>query len=175
MSPELDKQLCEKYPKIFRDRNGNMQETCMCWGFSHDDGWFTIIDRLCSNIQHHIDWKRKAEPFAGMTDEEFDETHQTIAAQVKEKFGGLRFYADNADDFVRGLIAMAETMSYATCELCGNSGSKRGGGWIRTLCDGCHQKSVDEKKKAHEAYELRKLLKQANIDANFSDNKIEDS
>lgn len=59
MSPELDKQLCEKYPKIFRDRHANMQVTAMCWGFDCDDGWYNILDALCSNIQHHIKWSRR--------------------------------------------------------------------------------------------------------------------
>ena len=135
MRDELDNLLVQKYPKIFRDRNRSMQETCMCWGFAHGDGWFEILEAACSNIQHHVDWKRRQHP--ELSDEEFDEQHQVIAAQVKEKFGGLRFYVDNCDDYVRGVIAMAESMSYRTCEDCGNKGHRRSGGWIRTLCDEC--------------------------------------
>lgn len=137
MTDEKDRSLCEKYPKIFRDRNGSMQETCMCWGFEHGDGWYSIVESLCSNIQSHIDWKRHSAEFKGLSDEDFDEEHQTVAVQVKEKFGGLRFYVNNYDDYVRGAIAMAESMSYHTCEVCGNAGLTRGGGWIRTLCDSC--------------------------------------
>ena len=59
MNEALDKQLCEKFPKMFRDRYAPMNQTCMCWGFEHGDGWFNIIRALCSNIQHHIDWERK--------------------------------------------------------------------------------------------------------------------
>ena len=70
-----------------------------------------------------------------MSDEAFDEIHQVRVAQVKEKFGGLRFYVDNADDYVRGAIEMAEMMSLRTCEVCGNRGRKHTGGWIRTLCE----------------------------------------
>lgn len=55
MNEELDNLLCSKYPKIFRDRRGDMMTTAMCWGFDHGDGWYNIIDRLCANIQHHID------------------------------------------------------------------------------------------------------------------------
>jgi len=139
MREELDSQLCQKFPKIFKMRNASIQETCMSWGFSHGDGWYDILDAACTNIQHHIDWKRKTEPFAGMSDEEFDEIHQPVAAQVKEKFGGLRFYVDGCDDYVRGVIAMAESMSYRTCETCGNPGARRGGGWIRTQCDLCNK------------------------------------
>ena len=136
MRDELDNLLVQKYPKIFRDRNKSMQETCMCWGFTHGDGWFEILDAACANIQSHVDWKRRQYP--ELSDEEFDEQHQVIAAQVKEKFGGLRFYVDNCDDYVRGVISMAESMSYRTCESCGNKGHRRSGGWIRTLCDTCN-------------------------------------
>jgi hypothetical protein len=59
MKQELDKLLCEKYPKMMVNRNKNMQETCMCWGFECGDGWFNILDQLMGNIQHHIDWKEK--------------------------------------------------------------------------------------------------------------------
>ena len=139
MNDDLDKKLCEKYPKIFKMRNASMQETCMCWGFSHGDGWFSILDAACANIQNHVDWKRKIEPFASMTDEEFDEIHQPVASQVKEKFGGLRFYIDGADDYVSGVISMAESMSYRTCEYCGSPGISGGKGWIKTLCDTCRK------------------------------------
>jgi len=59
MRQELDKLLCEKYPKMMVNRNKNMQETCMCWGFECGDGWFNILNQLMANIQHHIDWKDK--------------------------------------------------------------------------------------------------------------------
>jgi hypothetical protein len=143
MRDELDRMLCEKYPKIFRDRNKSAQETCMCWGFTHDDGWYDIIESLCANIQAHVDWKRRQHP--ELTDEEFDAQHQVVAAQVKEKFGGLRFYVDNCDDYVRGAVAVAESMSYRTCERCGDKAHRRSGGWIMTLCDKCH--SAREKAK----------------------------
>ena len=137
MNEALDKKLCEKYPKIFKNRHGTVQETCMAWGFSHGDGWFDIIDTLCLIIQCHTDSKRKQAPFAEMPDDEFDETHQPIAAQVKEKFGGLRFYCDNTDDYIQGAISLAESLSYRICETCGSPGIRRSGGWIKTLCDEC--------------------------------------
>ncbi len=141
MTDEKDKLLCEKYPKIFRDRNGSMHETCMCWGFDHGDGWFNIIDTLCGTIQHHTDWKRKQQPYCKMPDDVFEENHQPVASQVKEKFGGLRFYCDNTDDYIDGAISIAESMSYRICEDCGSPGTTRGKGWIRTICDACNDKS----------------------------------
>lgn len=57
MSPELDKQLCERYPKIFRDRHADMRTTAMCWGFDCGDGWYNIIESACRLMQSHIDWR----------------------------------------------------------------------------------------------------------------------
>ena len=59
MKQELDKLLCERYPKMMVNRNKPMMETCMCWGFECGAGWFNILDQLMGNIQHHIDWKIK--------------------------------------------------------------------------------------------------------------------
>jgi hypothetical protein len=58
MRKELDEALCKKYPKIFRDRHGNMRDTAMCWGFECRDGWYNILDKACSLIQGHIDYTR---------------------------------------------------------------------------------------------------------------------
>ena len=60
---------------------------------------------------------------------------QIVAHQVKEKFGGLRFYYNGGDDVVDGMVRMAESWAAHTCEVCGNIGSARGEGWIRTLCN----------------------------------------
>lgn len=55
--------------------------------------------------------------------------------QVKEKFGGLRFYINSANDECFNLISQYEKLSCETCEKCGNPGTIRKGGWISTLCD----------------------------------------
>lgn len=59
------------------------------------------------------------------------------AAQVKEKFGGLRFYMTHYTDEMSALIREAEQKAEQTCEVCGVVGESRGGGWIKTLCDSC--------------------------------------
>jgi hypothetical protein len=59
--------------------------------------------------------------------------------QVKEKYGGLRFYVDGVTDAMYELIEQAERLSYHTCEACGKSGKTRGTGWIVTLCDKCFE------------------------------------
>lgn len=60
--------------------------------------------------------------------------------QVKEKFGGLRFYVSGIDypSPAYDLIAAAERESYTICELCGAPPRPQtGGGWIQTLCAPC--------------------------------------
>jgi hypothetical protein len=137
MNQELDEQLCAKYPKIFVNRNADMRTTAMCWGFECGDGWYNIIDKLCGNIQSHIDWsiKNNAWDLEKDTKNVRSIIPQVVAVQVKEKFGGLRFYYDGGDDYIRGLSSMAESMSMVICETCGAPGKRRGGGWIYTACD----------------------------------------
>ena len=55
--------------------------------------------------------------------------------QIKEKFGGLRFYYQGGDDHISGMVRLAEVWAGYTCETCGDKGERRSGGWIRTLCD----------------------------------------
>jgi hypothetical protein len=133
MRPELDEQLCKKYPQMMVNRDLPMTETCMCWGFECGDGWFNILNQLMGNIQHHLDWKNRTS----------EVVPQVTLDQVKEKFGTLRFYYTGGDDYIRGLVTMAEAMSATTCEVCGNPGERRDGGWIRTLCEQHAKKNED--------------------------------
>lgn len=57
--------------------------------------------------------------------------------QVKQKFGGLRFYIGKASPEIYNLIHKYEYKSYNICEVCGKNGSqhKSLSGWIDTLCD----------------------------------------
>jgi hypothetical protein len=124
MRKELDEYLCKTYPKMMVNRDKNMQETCMCWGFECGNGWFPILNQLMGNIQHHIDWKNRTE----------EVVPQVTLDQVKEKFGTLRFYYSGGDDYISGLVSMAESMSGITCETCGKPGTSTGGSWIKTAC-----------------------------------------
>ena len=57
-----------------------------------------------------------------------------IARQVKEKYGGLRFYADNMSENHYMLINFAQSLSLTTCEICGKMGKQINAGWITTRC-----------------------------------------
>ena len=120
MSPELDKKLVEKYPKIFKDRYGDIRSSCMPWGFDCRDGWYNIIDRMCGLIAWDIEKN-------GMP--------EVVATQVKEKFSSMRFYYQGGNERTHGIVDMAEQMSGITCEVCGLPGKHVDLGWQFTLCE----------------------------------------
>ena len=152
MRKELDEALCVKYPRIFKDRNANMR-----WGLECGDGWYNIIDVLCGLLtsdyrQAQSRYEYLIETGVGnvlygtktVTQEAIDEAKVRmdeeaakvpVASQVKEKFGGLRFYVQAATDNHYQYISFAESMSYRTCESCGNPGKTYTDGWHTTLCD----------------------------------------
>jgi len=78
------------------------------------------------------------------------------ASQVKEKFGGLRFYMTSATNEMYDLISKAENKASETCEACGQPGEERNGGWVLTLCDECHHiRETDRSKPAWKILEER--------------------
>ena len=157
MRKELDEALCAKYPLVFRDRHAPMQATAMCWGFDCGDGWYTIIDVLCGMLtSEYRQAKDRYEYYTEVgvggilygtktvTQEDIDKAKAKmdeeaekvpVAAQVKEKFGGLRFYVNGGTEEHYNYINFAESMSYHTCEVCGAPGHVYTDGWYRTLCD----------------------------------------
>lgn len=114
------------YPKMFIKKYG---------GLAVGSGWWTLINELCNTIQKHIDSNPNCP--------------QVVIEQIKEKFGGLRFYYQGGDDFIHGAVWFAETMSTNMCEECGAPGHRTNGGYIQTLC-----------KKHREEKELAKLLRE---------------
>ena len=106
----------KSYPKMYSGKYG---------GFAVGKGWYPIIERLSSNIQQHIEFANRKNEVCP----------QVVVEQIKEKFGGLRFYYQGGDDNVAGMVRMAEAWADIACEECGGIGKRRSGGWVRTLCD----------------------------------------
>ena len=123
MRKELEHKLIERWPTWF-DTEGDIKETAMARGFEHDDGWFDILWRLC------VDLEPLVVEFEKETGSQFE------VLQVKEKFGGLRFYVNcRRGDAIRQRILAAREESVHTCEICGQPGELREDRWIKTLCD----------------------------------------
>lgn len=91
MSPDKEKTIFDRWPQWFRDK-GNLRVSLMSWGFNCGDGWYEIIYPLCERL----------EPLVAALDDG-GEAFQVF--QVKEKFGGLRFYVEaSSDEIYEALI-----------------------------------------------------------------------
>lgn len=121
--------LIKKYPKIFQQYEGN--PGMVNW-LDLPKGWVPVIDILCGCIQNYVDNTTRYTKDGPLKPE------QVTCVQMKEKFGGLRFYTDGNDEEVEGMIRMAEYMSYHTCQDCSSQEDiGRTKGWITTLCRNC--------------------------------------
>jgi len=164
MSPELDKQLVEKYPLLYRDRYGSPKNTLMCFGFACGDGWYDLLDRASAKIEAEIICLRD--------EEKVPEEDLPRAAQIKEKWSGLRMYIDmeESNTVIEEAILEAEEEASKTCEECGSPGTCRNSSsWIVTLCDSCELsrwiKRAKEAQKNNFKYlkeirELKKVIKE---------------
>ena len=162
MKPELEQQLIEKYPFLSRDiddkdENGRINNLYVAFGFETGSGWFSLIDSLCGEIV--AVYEKHGIPI------------DVRPAQIKEKFGGLRFYwcrenqekSVHAIDFLgNGTIRFQqddsdldkeigevvdkwEDISYTVCERCGQPGELRKDlRWIRVLCSDCYNKYLSK-------------------------------
>ena len=144
MDEELQNQLYEKYPDLFSNRNKGRMESCMYWGIECNNGWYELLASVCWRVSQHekniedrkrilADQPEKIKAELEYFPVKFD--------QVKEKYGGLRIYFSGGDDYVDGIVSMAEEYSYKVCEVCGNTGKPNKGGWITTLCESCREKT----------------------------------
>lgn len=122
-------ELINKYPKIFQDYEGNPER--VNW-YGVPTGWLPVIDKLCGSIQSYIDHTTR------YTNDGPKKPEQVTCVQMKEKFGGLRFYTNGHDNYVEGMINMAEYICDHTCQDCGSEQDLgTTSGWISVLCRNC--------------------------------------
>lgn len=58
-------------------------------------------------------------------------------AQIKEKYGGLRWYDANTTSEIQDIISKYEDISYHTCINCGKEAKYMSKGWISPYCEEC--------------------------------------
>ena len=78
------------------------------------DGWLPLLDTLVSDLRA-LGWQGKV-------------------GQIKEKFGGLRFYAEGTNGKMRDRILLAEQQSTKICDTCGQPGQIVRDGRMATRC-----------------------------------------
>lgn len=95
-------------------------------------GWGDIIERLVSDLKT-LGWDGQV-------------------TQVKEKFGGLRFYIEGGSAAIFERIQQAEKEANKTCERCGKPGTlDKTHYWVVTNCPECRVLVV----KRHASQEVR--------------------
>jgi len=88
------------------------------WGLEINDGWLNLVYELCQKLDEMA----------------YTELPDFKVRQIKEKFGGLRFYVEGVSPVARGLIHDYEAKSHYVCEVCGKPGYTRPTGYITTVC-----------------------------------------
>jgi hypothetical protein len=140
MRIELQKQLKDKYPLLYKNLmnpEATPRTTCLFFGLECGEGWFGIIDRLSAKLEPLI-----AQAIKDNQDNPELDGYHPCAEQIKEKFGGLRFYMNWGTQEMYDLISATEDESYHTCEVCGKAeiNASSSGGWVSTVCEECRDK-----------------------------------
>ena len=129
---ELLEELKEVFPEAFTNT--------YFYGLECDIGWGDILKEILTELKEVIsslkDWSSPV----------------FRVAQIKEKFGGLRFYIDFNQEVDENftlpndvvvqfynIIEKGEDKSFSVCEYCGKEGELRRLSWLKTLCDNCFQ------------------------------------
>ena len=110
-------------------------------------------------------WEKLYQPIIDKINEHNEKypDNKIIINQIKEKFAGLRFYADNTTEEIDNMIREAEDKSYKVCEICGeehNVGILNCNGWYSTLCMDCAKKNImkRERKPTHIIFKVNDKL-----------------
>lgn len=134
MNIELQKLLLSSYPNFLR-KSAHMRPFDER-GIECEDGWFEMIDQLCSACEDEIE---------GLIARGLDKSTWPRASQIKQKFGSLRFnVTGEVSAELRHSLSGAEQASLLTCESCGKPGRLRRKNGIRTYCDICEAELVAE-------------------------------
>ena len=156
MTEDLNNKLTTKYPKLFTGFQRPDGKGYYPFWFECGDGWYTLLDELAGDIQNYVDNKNDCYTYKvekGEVKEEDRPDYQVCAVQVKQKFGGLRFYINGGGEYIDGMIRFAESMSMKTCEHCGNPGRICGKGWIYTFCQSCEELDNKRRQEYNTGYE----------------------
>jgi hypothetical protein len=140
MKSELQQELYDKYPDLFVNKDKPASESCLHFGIETNDGWYDILSNICWMINQHEENIRIRTKYKKKENPAYESDYIPVKFdQIKEKFGGLRVYYSGGDDYVRGMVSMAESFSYKICEVCGERGKPNKNGWIHTLCEKCRE------------------------------------
>lgn len=102
----------------FLKRHGLAYPVCGCYV---GPGWIPLLDELVTDLVA-LGWDKDLQ-------------------QVKQKFGGLRFYIGDGTEEIYARISQAERASFYVCEECsGPAQNRTPEGWVTSCCQACRTK-----------------------------------
>lgn len=127
MQEEKELELTNTFTRLYKKHHPLYPDNVpMSFSFECGDGWYQLLKDLSAKLEEEIAKQKNPDDF--------------FAVQVKEKFGGLRFYMSSETEEMSKFIDEAEKVADVTCEICGKPGTLRTEGWMRTLCDACEER-----------------------------------
>lgn len=131
MKEELIWALAFDYPRLYIGTR-RRYESASFQGITCGDGWEPIVRWLSAAIERLIEIEPK------------DEQEFYRCIEVRERFGGIEFYMNDATEEMTKLVKIATSESFKVCEFCGQPGVLRQDGrrGAKTLCEACRGKVV---------------------------------
>lgn len=117
----------------------------------------TLSEKAGVAIECLEGWNRLIKPIVDYINdynENIPEEDKIHIKQIKEKFGGLRFYTDKKTEHLKNMIEAAEHEAIHTCEICGSKYDigQTADGWITTCCRKCIQELANKEKRNRRWY-----------------------
>lgn len=129
LTRKQNKELCEKYPFLV-PYNVFTGEVIHDYDYEYTeldnmpDGWrIAFGERLCEELRKEL------------IEHNYLDKYRIL--DIKEKYGGLRWYDNGSPQSIHDIIHKYEDMSYRTCIVCGNPATKITTCWISPYCDKC--------------------------------------
>jgi hypothetical protein len=153
MNDDKLQKLAIKYPDLMSKSTFDYVEC--------NEGWDNILEVLFGMISNKVSNARGSIFYLVNRNQPVPEAKQAqldkeiaalpIISQIKEKFGGLRFYMDFDDETpeedriqIYNYVDFAEAMSSKTCVICGSPSTPRSNCWA-TLCGIHHEERLRER------------------------------
>lgn len=156
MSKEENKRLCEEFPFLIPTNAWSGKRITDCSGPDGEKGFwpgnpeahpeydyeYTLLDdvpegwriafglEMCKEIKDELVKSNRLNDY--------------YITQIKEKYGGLRWYDNGGSREHFDIIRKYEHKSEETCILCGTPASQISTGWISPYCDKCASKITNE-------------------------------
>lgn len=153
---EYNKELCTMYP-FLKPKNVWTGAELDDYDYSYTEldcmpeGWRIAFGmKMCEEIKQALLKAQKEFPNEGYKESEITTNYDSdkiipllegyTILQIKEKYGGLRWYDGGAPKYVHDVVSKYEKLSYKTCIVCGKPAKYRSAGWVSPYCRRCAHK-----------------------------------